>query len=178
MTFTINVDNDTVVKSIDGLKQLAKDCPQLNQLSFKFSGKFPENNNVISLFSTFKALTTLEIKEWAFVSINKEVPANYNNSIRDLRHLSQLKHLNLTLVQLSDNCIDSIDKYLPQLVSIEIDTKAAISDKSLEQLSRLKCLTHLKILCHTFVDKNITDYGVQQLIKNCDPLPVTLLGKV
>ena len=126
---------------------MGKDCPLLRQLSFQLMGDIPENNNLFSIFSTFKALTTLEIiintKHLDFGDTNVY---NYG-SISDLRHLSQLKHLKISVEELNDDIIDSIDKYLPQLVSIWFLTDKAITDKSLEQLSRLKCLTRLGIDC-------------------------------
>ena len=117
------------------MEQLAKDCPQLSQLRFRFGGRLPQNYNFISLFSTFIALTTLEIDVCLLVfELGSPGPVNNNFSIRDLCHLSQLKHLSLALDELSDNCFESIDKYLPQLESIKIDTQTVITDKSLEQV--------------------------------------------
>ena len=163
----IDVCDDSDVKSIDnGLRQLAEECLQLRQLSFTLDGNLLQNNNLYSIFSTFKSLSSLEIN--ITIAEMDDNPVYNYGSIRDFRHLSQLKHLSLTLEQLSDDCIENIDKYLPQLVSIRFNTTKAITDRSLRHLSRLKCLAKLEIICFTAEeDNNITNEGVQELIDKC-----------
>ena len=171
----IDVVDTSHVKSIDnGLKQLAEKLKDLQQLTFTLDGNLLQNNNLFSVFSSFKSLSSLEISITADQDFEADFEDNpiYNyGSIRDLRHLSQLKHLSLTLEQLSDDCLMGIDRYLPQLLSIRLNSSKAITDKSLQQLSQMKRLSKLEVICYTAEeDQNITDSGVRQLIDCCPRL--------
>ena len=163
----VDVCDESDVQSIEnGLRQMATDLNQLKQLSFTLDGNLLQNNNLFSIFGNFKILSSLEINIIADLEMDDNNAYNYG-SIRELKHLTQLKHLSLTLEQLTDDCLENIDKYLPNLVSIRVNTTKAITDKTLRFLTLMKCLTRLEIICFTtdVEQQNISDSGVQQLIQ-------------
>lgn len=174
-------DESDVLSIDDGLRQMASELSQLRQLSFTLDGNLLQNNNLFSIFANFKSLSSLEISVTAEQEAN-ELDQNsvYNyGSISELKRLTRLKHLSLTLDQLSDDCLQNIDKSLPNLRSLRLNTKKAITDKSLHWLLSLHDLTTLEIICFTTdVDNgNISDSGVRPLIEKSRNLRTLLFDQ-
>ncbi len=56
-----------------------------------------------------------------------------------------MKHLSIRAPNLTDDHFKHIDKHLPQLKSIKIDSNSGITDRTLETLAKMKCLSKVEV---------------------------------
>jgi hypothetical protein len=65
------------------------------------------------------------------------INTHYGN-VESLKTCTKLKHLSIRAPNLTDDHFKHIDKHLPQLKSIKIDSNSGITDRTLKTLAKMK----------------------------------------
>ena len=173
--------NSSDFKAIDqGLRQIAHNCVQINELSIRININCEDNYNFLQTIGTFAALTTLEVNlSKTSVNLTPEEHDTDYGTIEDLQQLSRLKRLTLHLSYLSDSCFENIEQYFPNLETIFVETCNTITDQTLQYLSRLNNLQSIALLFSYWSDLNgpkVTDSGILYVVNNCLHLQCLILS--
>lgn len=150
-----------------GFRAIAHNCKLLTRLSVKLSVEFTETfrrDHYLSIFGEFERIVSLNISLHDLMDC-KCLPTTVLYSLKSsndflfvfgsiirLRFLSKLRHLSIRLDLLTDQWLENIALFLPQLESLNLFFSHQMSDHLFEYLSELHRLKSLKV-CTKFNGK-------------------------
>jgi hypothetical protein len=154
---------------IENLKAIAIQCNQLN--SFKFDAL--RTNPLVhkQIFNCLAFFTNLKVLYLNFL-LNTHEQSNQIScqSLKDLK----LTNLKLLSPKMNDIFFVDIDKHLPQLKHLDVTVVNRLTNKAMNSLSKLQKLQSIKIRCPEDIDERsndilsrITDSGLIDIINNC-----------
>jgi hypothetical protein len=169
----------------EGLEVIAKNCKLLKNLSLSINPVIDSQYNIktiegkiFQLLAKFVSLERLRICLEFFEPDSKQdflnfIETHYGN-IESLKTCTKLKHLSIRAPYLTDDHFKDIDKHLPQLKSIKIDSNSGITDRTLKTLAKMKSLSKVEVkenegnpFDEGGEDFNITDSSVSHLLNGC-----------
>ena len=144
------------------IETIATNCVGLQCFEFKLNHIFQDINPNICLrsISFFSGLKILRI------CINCEQPITDLSLLKNCKSLVILK---LSVKFINENIFDEIHLIVPQLRKLSINALGGLqmTDKGLNSIAKLKCLTHLRL---KYFELDITAKGFKNLIDSCERL--------
>ena len=122
----------------DSLSLIGRKCTKLLKLNLRISRRVPITDRFFDALSEFKALKSLEIA----------LPHNtvLNGSVQCFRHCKQLKHLEITYSELTEDFFVGIASFVPNLQTLEISTEKQFSDRFINSFHSMKSIAKVILI--------------------------------
>jgi hypothetical protein len=164
---------------VENLKAIAIHCNQLNTFKFDALRTNPlVHKQIFNCLAFFKHLKALCLN--LLLNTHEQ---NNEISCESLKDLKLLTHLKLLSPPMNDIFFVDIDKHLPQLKHLDITVVNKITNKAMNSLSKLQNLQSIKIRCPEDIDERsddilsrITDSGLIHIINNCPQINSIVLN--
>jgi hypothetical protein len=157
MNFSLS---DEKLRTIDlNIIKIGKSCTEINELYIDVSSFELLSKSFFYAFNHFRALKKLNLYLY-------DINTTFDGSVECFKNLN-LKYLQISYKQLSDQFFENIHIFLPNLVKIVINSEAELTDRTIYSLSKLKNLRSLKFLQNLFSYRYITDDSIKELLDSC-----------